>query len=216
MRGRTRAFRAPAAVLALVAVAACAGVPSGDRDGRPAPKGGVVVPSWLVRVRIPGHLERPTREVETKIAEDVHALLRGDFTVYPTAARRLVKRGEIVVPYLGFMGEQELAEQARKTRIPIVLKPLLIEVPPDHIGVYLVSPYGDVRAAAAVAAGEHRITAHAARLVDLLDDPEVSVRRSAVTALRRISNEFFGYRAEDSAARRARPAAKWRTLWGPG
>ncbi|MHC4819320.1 MAG: hypothetical protein ACYTF8_14850 [Planctomycetota bacterium] len=187
MRGRTRAFRAPAAFLALVAVAACAGVPSGDRDGRPAPKGGVVVPSWLVRVRI-----------------------------HPTAARRLVKRGEIVVPYLGFMGEQELTEHARKTRIPIVLKPLLIEAPPDHIGVYLVSPYSDVRAAAAVAAGEHRITAHATTLVDLLDDPEVQVRRSAVTALRRISNEFFGYRAEDSAGRRAGPTAKWRTLWGPG
>ena len=216
VRGRTGAFRAPAAFLALVAVAACAGLPRGDRDGRPPPPRGVVVPPWLVRVRIPGHLERPTREVETEIAEDAHALLRGDFTVYPTAARRLVKRGEIVVPYLGFMGEQQLPEHARTTRIPIVLKPLLLEAPPDHIGVYLVSPYRDARAAAAVAVGERRITDHATMLVDLLDDPEVDVRRSAVTALRRISNEFFGYRAEDSAPRRARPTAKWRTLWGPG
>jgi len=153
VRGRTRAFRAPAAFLALVAVAACAGLPSGRRDGRPPPRGGVVVPSWLVQVRIPGHLGRPTREVETEIAEDVHALLRGGFTVYPTAARQLVKRGEIVVPYLGFLGEQQRPEYARNTRIPIVLKPLLMEAPPDHVGVYLVSPYRDVRAAAAVVTG---------------------------------------------------------------
>jgi hypothetical protein len=190
-------------VLALAA--ACAGVPRGDRNGDSTPPGRVIEP-WLARVEIPPHLERPPRESENTIAEDVHALLHGDFSVYPTAARRLVKRGEVVVPYLGFMGEQQLPEQARTTRIPIVLKPLLLEAPAEHMGGYLASPYGAVRAAAAIAAGERRISEHAVRLVDLLDDPEVEVR---------ISNEFFGYRADDSAPRRARPTAKWRALWGP-
>jgi hypothetical protein len=199
-------------VLALTA--ACAGVPRGDRDGEATPPGRVVEP-WLARVRIPSHLERPPRETENAIAEDVHALLHGDFSVYPTAARRLVKRGEVVVPYLGFMGEQKLPEPARTTRVPIVLKPLLLEAPPEHVGAYLGSSYSAVRAAAAVAAGERRISEHGSELVDLLDDPDLEVRRAAVTALRRISNEFFGYRAEDSAPRRARPTAKWRALWGP-
>ncbi|MHC4161613.1 MAG: armadillo/beta-catenin-like repeat-containing protein [Planctomycetota bacterium] len=203
------------AFLAMAALAACAGLPRGDRDGAQTPLSGVVEP-WLARVQIPPHLEPPPRETETAIAEDVHALLHGDFSVYPTAARRLVKRGEVVVPYLGFMGEQQLSEQARTTRIPIVLKPLLLEAPPDHVGVYLVSPYKDVRAAAAVAAGERRISDHATKLVELLDDSEVEVRRAAVTALRRISSEFFGYRADDSAPRRSGPAAKWRALWAPG
>lgn len=205
MRGRSRALFA-------VALAACAGVP--NRDGEAPPPGRVVEP-WLVRVRLPEHVERPPRETENAIAEDVHALLHGDFSVYPTAARRLVRRGEVVVPYLGFMGGQDLPEQARTARIPIVLKPLLLEAPPDHVGVFLRSPYAAVRAAAAVAAGERRISDHGPALVGLLDDPEVEVRRAAVTALRRISNEFFGYRADDSAGRRARPTAKWRALWGP-
>lgn len=209
MRGRTGALFLAAAF----AVAACTGASRRKRDERPPP--GRVVEPWLARVRLPEHLERPPREVENAIAEDVHALLHGDFSVYPTAARRLVRRGEVVVPYLGFMGEQELPEQARTARIPIVLKPVLLEAPPAHVGGFLRSPYAAVRSAAAVAAGERRISDHAPRLVELLDDPEVEVRRAAVTALRRISNEFFGYRADDSAARRARPAAKWRALWGP-
>ena len=215
MRGRTRAFAAAAALSALAALAACAGLPRGDRNGASTPPNGVVEP-WLAEVQFPAALERPPRETETRIAEDVHALLHGDFDVYPTAARRLVKRGEVVVPYLGFVGAQELPAQARGGRIPIVLKPLLLEVPPDHVGIHLASAYRDVRAAAAVAAGERRITDHAPELVDLLDDPEVTVRRAAVTALRRISNEFYGYRADDSALRRARPAAKWRARWARG
>jgi HEAT repeat protein len=96
------------------------------------------------------------------------------------------------------------------------LKPLLLAAPPEHVGIHLKSPYREVRAAAAVATGERRITDHAPRLVELLDDPAVDVRRAAVTALRRISNEFFGYRADDSAARRAGPTAKWRALWSAG
>jgi len=216
VRGRKGASGARVAALALVAVASCAGLPSGDRDGKRAPPIGEVEPPWPARVRIPSPLERPTRVAENDIADDVHALLHGPFTVYPTAARRLVKRGEIVVPYLGYVGEQQLPERARTTRIPIVLKPLLLAAPPEMVGVYLVSPYSEVRAAAAVAVGERRLTDHAKRLVELLDDPKVEVRRAAVTALRRISNEFFGYRAEDSAGRRAAPTAKWRALWGPG
>lgn len=208
MRGRTGVFF----FSVVLAVAACKGGARENRDEEPP---GRVVQPWLARVRLPEHLERPPRETENAIAEDVHALLHGDFSVYPTAARHLVRRGEVVVPYLGFMGEQELAEQARTARIAIVLKPVLLAAPPAHVGGFLRSPYGAVRAAAAVAAGERRISDHAPTLVELLDDPELEVRRAAVTALRRISNEFFGYRADDSAARRDRPAAKWRALWGP-
>jgi hypothetical protein len=174
------------------------------------------VPPWFAQVRIPAHLVRPPRETEVKIGENVHALLHGEFDDYPEAAGYLVKRGEIVVPYLGFAAEQPLPDSARTTRIPIVLKPLLLAAPPDHVGIYLGSPYREVRAAAAVAAGERRIADHAPRLVELLDDPAVDVRRAAVTALRRISNEFFGYRADDPAARRAGPKAKWRALWTAG
>jgi hypothetical protein len=203
------------AILALAALAACNG-PRNNRRGDPQAPPNEVVEPWLARVQIPPHLGRPPRAAETAIGEDVHALLYGDFSVYPTAARRLVKRGEVVVPYLGFMGVQELPAQARTTRISIVLKPLLLGAPPEHVGGHLHSPYRDVRVAAAVAVGERRISEHATVLVDLLDDPEVEVRRAAVTALRRISNEFFGYRADDSDPRRAGPAAKWRALWAAG
>ena len=86
------------------------------------------------------------------------------------------------------------------------------KLPPTRIGVHLESPYAIVRIAAAEIAGERRMFSLAPVLVSLLDDGEVSVRRAAVTALRRIARTFVGYRAGDSPTKRAKPIAAWKRV----
>ena len=184
-------------------------------------------PPWLAEVKIPAHLRRPPRREEIAVAADLDQLLTGDFSVYPLAARRLRTRGEIVIPYLGYAAENDVvARPASKDgevddpptteamRIPIALKPILMEIPAEHVGLCFVSPYVTVRVGGAAAAGERHLTKLAPHLVTLLDDPRLEVRHASITALRRISNEFFGYRPDVSASRRRAATAKWRALWG--
>jgi hypothetical protein len=64
--------------------------------------------------------------------------------------------------------------------------------------------------------GERRLAELAPRLVDLLDDDHVAVRRASVAALRKLSNVFYGFHPEASRRSRAGAVAKWRALWGTG
>ncbi|MHC4547180.1 MAG: HEAT repeat domain-containing protein [Planctomycetota bacterium] len=207
-------------VLALVVplLAACTVFPGGSRGSRggsKTPPAETLEPPWLAEVVIPAHLERPSLETEMRIAAEVEALLSDDFSVYPQAARHLVARGEVAVPYLGYFGEDH-RDAEDELRFFIVLKPVFMEVPAEHLGHHLSSTYREVRAAAAHAVGERRLTEHAPKLVDLLSDPEEEVRRAGVTALRMISNRFFGYRADQQPGRRGAATAKWRDLWRKG
>jgi len=73
-----------------------------------------------------------------------------------------------------------------------------------------------VRVATAGVVGERDLARHAVRLVDLLDDPDLEVRRAAIRTLRQLSNRFFGYRPDAPAQQRAKATGRWRELWGSG
>ncbi len=172
---------------------------------------------WLDEVTIPEHLERLDREQELDLARALHDFAREDFGTSSSGMRRIVEFGEPVVPYLGYAGDA-LAERSREgfedSCAVILIEPILDEVPSDHIGAHLESPYACVRIAAAEVAGQKRQTEHAGRLIVLLDDPEIEVRRAAIVSLRMLANRFFGYRPSDSARRRADAVERWRSFWG--
>lgn len=195
--------------LALVA-AGCATL-----RGRPAPSGKTPPDTaWLAGVRFPEGASRLPVGQERALVARLEELGSGDFGTYSDAARGLVDSGESVLPYLGHAATHAALDSRARACLRIVLRTILEDLPEAKVSRHLVSPYPALRVAAAEAAGQRHMTGVAAKLVDLLDDPELEVRRAAITGLRRISNHFFGYRPDDLPARRARAALLWREFWG--
>ncbi|HEX3149676.1 MAG TPA: hypothetical protein VHR66_16490 [Gemmataceae bacterium] len=81
------------------------------------------------------------------------------------------------------------------------------------LGRYLDDPLPEIRRAAALGLAKKGITAHASRLADLLNDPDVAVVAGAHDALRQLSGEDFGPDAGSSESDRAESAVKWRKWW---
>jgi hypothetical protein len=173
----------------------------------------VVLYPWMADVRRPLDLPRPTPADEMAIAADIDGLLTGDFDIYPAAGRRLILRGEIVLPYLGHAAERHPSPRARRERVSIVFAPLLESMTPERLLVALASPYTATRAAAAEAAGERRLEAMGQRLIEMLEDPDLEVRRASIVALRKTSGEFLGYRPDDPEATRSKNALEWQEYW---
>jgi hypothetical protein len=167
----------------------------------------------MADVRWPGAAPRPVAKAEMEIAEDIDLLLTGDFDVYPLAGRRLIARGEDVLPYLGHAADRHPSPSARKERLAIVFRPVLRDTSEARVLLAMSSPYGAVRANASAAAGEREAVALAPRLIELLEDKDIRVRRAAIASLRRISGEFLAYEPDGSAAARAAGAARWAEYW---
>ncbi len=211
-------------LMAAFLVAGCATFPAGPRGdgsvlrGR-GPAEGAAPPAfntadWLNDVVLDPKSEPLPPESEAELVLALAALRSPSFETYSGAARKLVQMGAVAVPYLGHAADREASALARE-RIVIVLRSIAETLAADAMRTALDSAYASVRAAAAEACGKGRLTEHAPRLVDLLEDENRPVRQAAVSALRRISTSFFGYRADRSAKRRAPAVAKWRALWGP-
>jgi len=208
-------MRAGLTIAALLA--ACAAyTPSEDwepsapaRNHEPPPPDTV----WLRDVQIPDHLERPDPAVEVEIAVAVRDLRSEHFGRASSGARRLVAVGEQAIAYLGYAGKNQPADDGRDETYQIVLRPILREAPARHVGFGLLSPYPDVRVAAAFVCGEQQYTEHVALLVELLEDDALQVRRAAISSLRMLSNRYFGYRADGPPSGRAKSVARWRELW---
>jgi len=205
--------RAPLLILALLG--ACAVLPPlSSGRGTPAPTPEVVkLHPWMADVRWPGAAPHPSSKEEILIAEDIDLLLTGDFDAYPLAGRRLIARGQDVLPYLGHAADRHPSPTARKERLAIVFGPVLRDTTEARVTLALSSPYPAVRAAAAAAAGEREAVALAPRLIELLEDKDVRVRRAAIASLRRITGEFIGYDPESAPAARAASAEKWAGYW---
>ncbi|MHC4933232.1 MAG: HEAT repeat domain-containing protein [Planctomycetota bacterium] len=204
--------------LLLLGVSACTNYSAGGRGGGGAPPAENDTPldlSWLKDVDLPEHLDPPAETLEREIGEAVHRLHAADFATYSGAARRLVAIGEIAVPYLGFEAERRSKLGGDRQEV-IVMRAILRKIPPGHLRHYLDSPFGAVRVAAAGVVGERDLAQHAVRLVDLLDDPDLEVRRAAIHTLRRLSNRFFGYRPDAPPEQRTKATGRWRELWGSG
>ena len=171
---------------------------------------------WPARVEIPDHLERLDAVQQAFVATAGHALAAGDFSAYSSAADGLVDIGEPVVPYLGLFGDLPPREPRLYRIVCVVLEPIFEKIAEDHVGYHLQSPYRAVRASAAQSAGHRQLVEHAPRIVELLDDPALPVRREAIRALRRLSNRFFGYRPDATEADRAVAVERWRRFWRTG
>jgi hypothetical protein len=218
------AFREPAplairrggSLLAFALLVGCAMLPAPPRMGgtgvAPVPEVVLLYP-WMADVRRPLDLPQPTPAEELAIAADIEGLLTGDFDIYPSAGRRLVVRGEIVLPYLGHAAERHPSPLARRERVSIVFAPLLAELPPERLLVALASAYAATRAAAADAAGERRLDVLGQRLIEMLDDPDLRVRHASVVALRKTTGEFLGYRPDDPERERAEATLEWQEYW---
>jgi HEAT repeat protein len=197
------------AITATVLLAACS-TSSDGRGGAGAP--GPAEAAWASQVRIPDHMERPPPALEEEIARCIAGLDAAEFEASSHAAGRLVEIGVPAVPYLGFAA----SKAADGKRLRIVLDAILMEAAPERIALLFASPYPDVRVAAAGACGDRRLTELGPPLVDLLEDPDVDVRRAGIASLRRLANQFYGYRADDPPAQRAAAVARWREHWKAG
>ncbi len=71
----------------------------------------------------------------------------------------------------------------------------------------------EMRRAAALAAAMKEDKAHVPRLIELLEDPELSVSRAAYAALKSLSGKDFGPPAEATRAERDKAVAAWRDWW---
>jgi hypothetical protein len=168
---------------------------------------------WTADTRWPGGLARPPERDQLQIAAEIEQLLTGDFDVYPVAAHRLIARGDAVLPYVGQASERHPAPAARRERLDVVLGPVLRDATEERVLVALSSAYPAVRAAAAAAVGERRLSSLGPRLVSLLEDKDIRVRRAAITSLRMLTGEFLEYRPDDPPAARAAAADRWDELW---
>lgn len=205
------------ALVWMLMVGACTAPPRGG--GRAGPGVGAKAPApvdltWLADVQMPPGSDRPPRAVEEEIGRAVAGLLDEDFAVYSRSARRLIAHGLPAAPYLGHAAGA-LGAKTHKI-VCILLEPILGDAPPDALGEMLDSPYRAVRIVAARICGEKGLEQHGPRLVALLEDPDPEVRRAGIEALRRLTNRFHGYRADDPPEVRAEAVARWRSHWGTG
>jgi len=169
-----------------------------------------VTAEWVGEVEFAGGIERPSTLRESDIVSSIDDLASDDFGHRTRGSRALLAYGEEAIPYLGY--RVELAEAVPDPHCPacIVMHAIIEKLPASNVDVHLGSPYPLVRIAAAEAAGERDLRELAPRLVELLEDPDPAVRRASVTALRRITRTFLGYRVDDSPAKRAKAVTAWK------
>ncbi|MEM8884139.1 MAG: HEAT repeat domain-containing protein [Planctomycetota bacterium] len=200
--------------LACCLTAICGGCISGMGGSASAPreKTPAEVPppaDWVQNVTFPEGLERPAPAREADILAACEALLSDDFGDRTRGSRALLAYGEPAIPYLGHRVSSTGLGPDPNCSHCIVIYGIVEELPASRVSVHLDSPYPIVRIAAAEAAGERDLDELAPALTRRLDDDELEVRRAAVTALRRMTRQFLGYRANDTPEAR-RPAIE---LW---
>jgi len=169
---------------------------------------------WVGHVAFPPGLERPTARREVDIVAAIEDVVSDDFGHRTRGSRALLAFGEPAVPYLGERATAAGAVPDPDSPYCILIQAILGKLPASRVRYHIESPYPIVRIAAASAAGDRGYEELAPVLAARLDDPELEVRRAAVTALRRITREFLGYRASDRESDRAEAAEAWRRETG--
>jgi hypothetical protein len=94
-----------------------------------------------------------------------------------------------------------------------VLAAVLAQVPTPAVAQSLSSPWPTVRRAAAAELGARDSWGVVPRLIERLDDPDAGVRAASAAALRRLTNNFFGFRARAHVTARREARDRWRTWW---
>jgi len=211
---------ATGAFLLLAALAVPPGCARSPRAASPAPTGALPTINQPAAGRLPE--SQPIRSFEAARAagrsppeQVVRALAARDFKTRAQAARVLLQAGEAALPALGRAGELTVhvgggvAVSATRPVIRSVLKHTSDERLPGH----LESPFANVRRAAAAELGRRDRWDAVPALIGQLDDSDAGVRLAAAASLRRITNNFFGYRARAARCRRLATTQRWRTWW---
>ena len=148
-------------------------------------------------------------------AATVRTLASADFETRSRAARQLVAAGDAGLPALGRAGDMPVGVgggvQVSATKA--VVRAVLAKTGDDALVEHLGSPWGNVRREAATELGRRDRWAAVPRLIDHLEDADADVRAASAAALRRVTNNFFGYRAQAAVAHRRAGADRWRAWW---
>jgi hypothetical protein len=149
------------------------------------------------------------------LSADVVRLTSPDFLERTRAAARLVAAGEAALPALGGAGDQPVrvvGDATVGTTAPVA-RAILDALPEERVRPWLDAPWPLVRREAAQALGRHGRWASVPSLIARLSDADGGVRASTIEALRRITNEFLGYRPHAAPHVRAAAVARWREWW---
>jgi HEAT repeat protein len=145
----------------------------------------------------------------------VRALADADFAGRARAARTLIAAGSDALPALGRAGAMPVHSAGGVTTsgTAAVVAAVLEAVPVEAVAEALGAPWSNVRRGAALELGKRDRWGAIPRLIDRLDDPVAGVRAASAAALRRLTNNFFGYRALARRADRRVAGDRWRTWW---
>jgi hypothetical protein len=94
-----------------------------------------------------------------------------------------------------------------------VLADRLSRMTSETLGAKLTDSAVEVRRAAALAVAMKEDKAHVGRLIELLNDEEMTVSRAAYAALKDISGQDFGPSKDASAEDRAKAIMAWKEWW---
>lgn len=147
--------------------------------------------------------------------QHVRALADGDFEVRTRAARALVEAGPAALPALGRAGDLAVPVPGglRVSATDSVVRAIVAQADGPGLDEHLGSPWPNVRRAAAAEVGERDRWDSIPRLIARLDDRDREVRATAAASLRRLTNQWFGYRASASVGSRRNAADRWRRWW---
>lgn len=145
----------------------------------------------------------------------VRALASADFETRTHAARALVDAGPAALPALGRAGDLEVpvAGGLKVSATESVVEAILADAEDGRLEEHLGSPWANVRRAAAIEVGQRDRWDSIPRLIERLEDRDREVRAVSAASLRRLTNQWFGYRASASLGSRRSAADRWRHWW---
>ncbi len=154
-------------------------------------------------------------DVDPQAAAQVTLLASPDFVVRVQASETLVRMGPRALPALGAAGEQPVNVHgaiAVSTTEPVV-EAILDDAADATLEAQVRVRWPNIRRAAAEELGRRGRWASIPALIERLDDADHGVRAASASSLRRLTNNFFGYRARGQLARRKAVQARWRSWW---
>ncbi len=145
----------------------------------------------------------------------VRALADADFETRTRAARALVEAGPDALPALGRAGDLRVPVPGGMTvsATESVVETIVADADDRRLDEHLGSPWANVRRAAAAEVGTRDRWGSIPRLIERLDDSDREVRAASAASLRRLTNQWLGYRASASLGSRRTAADRWRQWW---
>jgi hypothetical protein len=146
---------------------------------------------------------------------DVKLLRSPSFVERSHAADRLVTLGEDALPLLGAAGDASVrvyGTQDVPTTRPVV-RAILEDLPQARLYAHLDGAWPTVRREAAEELGRRGRLSAVPYLLPRMDDEDRGVRAAAVSSLRRLTNQFFGYDPGAHFSARRAAANRWNDWW---